>query len=119
MTDGGFMKKEKVSSFDALLDFIKTNYSDFTEFINCCRNIHTLVFDYNSLCFLETSDKELEKESEKTADNKKATLSDQIDSEINKIIEKIKASFELDGLELNPQTVFNEVIVPLSEIIDK
>ena len=113
------MKKEKVSSFDALLDFIKTNYSDFTDFINCCRNIHTLVFDYNSVCFLESSDKELEKESEKTADNKKATLSDQIDSEINKIIEKIKASFELDGLELNSQTVFNEVIMPLSEIIDK
>ncbi len=113
------MKKEKVSSFDALLDFIKTNYSDFTDFINCCRNIHTLVFDYNSLCFLESSDKELEKESEKTADRNKATLSDQIDSEINKIIEKIKSSFELDGLELNPQTVFNEVIVPLSEVIDK
>ena len=113
------MKKEKVSSFDALLDFIKTNYSDFTEFINCCRNIHTLVFDYNSVCFLESSDKELEKESEKTADNKKATLSDQIDSEINKITEKIKASFELDSLELNPQTVFNEVIMPLSEVVDK
>lgn len=113
------MKKEKVSSFDFLQAFVKTNYSDFTEFINCCRKVHTLVFDYNSLCFLETSDKESEKELEKTADNKKATLSDQIDSEINKIIEKIKASFELDGLELNPQTVFNEVIMPLSEIIDK
>lgn len=113
------MKKEKVSSFDALLDFIKTNYSDFTDFINCCRKVHTLVFDYNSLCFLETSDKESEKELEKTADNKKITLSDQIDSEINKIIEKIKASFELDGLKLNLQTVFNEVIMPLSEIIDK
>ena len=113
------MKKEKVSSFEALLAFVKTNYSDFTEFINCCRKVHTLVFDYNSLCFLETSDKESEKELEKTADNKKATLSDQIDSEINKISEKIKASFELDGLELNPQTVFNEVIMPLSEIIDK
>ena len=109
------MKKEKVSSFDALLDFIKTNYSDFTDFINCCRNIHTLVFDYNSLCFLETSDKE----SDKSADRNKTSLSDQIDSEINKIIEKIKASFEFDGLELNPQTVFNEVIMPLSEIIDK
>lgn len=117
------MKKEKVSSLDALLDFIKTNYSDFTDFINCCRNIHTLVFDYNSLCFLETSDKELEKESEKesdkSADRNKTSLSDQIDSEINKISEKIKASFELDSLELNPQTVFNEVIMPLSEIIDK
>ena len=113
------MKKEKVSSFDALEDFIKTNYSDFTDFINCCRNIHTLVFDYNSLCFLESSDNELEKESDKSADNKKATLSDQIDFEINKITEKIKASFELDDLELNPQTVFNEVIMPLSEIIDK
>ena len=113
------MKKEKVSSFDALLDFIKTNYSDFTEFINCCRKVHTLVFDYNSLCFLESSDKELEKESDKSADRNKTSLSDQIDSEINKIIEKIKASFELDVLELNPQTVFNEVIMPLSEIIDK
>ena len=113
------MKKEKVSSFDALEDFIKTNYSDFTDFINCCRNIHTLVFDYNSLCFLESSDNELEKESDKSADNKKATLSDQIDFEINKMTEKIKASFELDDLELNPQTVFNEVIMPLSEIIDK
>lgn len=113
------MKKEIVSSFDALLDFIKTNYSDFTEFINCCRNIHTLVFDYNSLCFLESLDKESEKELEKTADRNKTSLSDQIDSEINKIIEKIKASFELDSLELNPQTVFNEVIMPLSEIIDK
>lgn len=113
------MKKEKVSSFDFLQAFVKTNYSDFTDFINCCRKVHTLVFDYNSLCFLETSDKESEKELEKTADNKKATLSDQIDSEINKITEKIKASFELDGLELNPQTVFNEVIMPLSEIIDK
>ena len=113
------MKKEKVSSFDALQDFIKTNYSDFTDFINCCRNIHTLVFDYNSLCFLETSDKESEKESDKSADSNKTSLSDQIDSEINKIIEKIKASFELDGLELNLQTVFNEVIMPLSEIIDK
>lgn len=113
------MKKEKVSSFDALLDFIKTNYSDFTEFINCCRKVHTLVFDYNSLCFLESSDNELEKESDKSADRNKTSLSDQIDSEINKIIEKIKASFELDGLELNPQTVFNEVIMPLSEIIDK
>lgn len=113
------MKKEKVSSFDSLLAFVKTNYSDFTDFINCCRKVHTLVFDYNSLCFLETSDKESEKELEKTADNKKATLSEQIDFEINKITEKIKSSFELDGLELNPQTVFNEVIMPLSEIIDK
>ncbi len=113
------MKKEKVSSFDSLQAFVKTNYSDFTDFINCCRKVHTLVFDYNSLCFLETPDKESEKELEKTADNKKATLSDQIDFEINKISEKIKASFELDGLELNPQTVFNEVIMPLSEIIDK
>ncbi len=113
------MKKEKVSSFDSLLAFVKTNYSDFTDFINCCRKVHTLVFDYNSLCFLETSDKESEKELEKTADRNKTSLSDQIDSEINKIIEKIKASFELDGLELNPQTVFNEVIMPLSEIIDK
>jgi len=113
------MKKEKVSSFDSLQAFVKTNYSDFTDFINCCRKVHTLVFDYNSLCFLETSDKESEKELEKTADRNKTSLSDQIDSEINKIIEKIKASFELDGLELNPQTVFNEVIMPLSEIIDK
>lgn len=113
------MKKEKVSSFDFLQAFVKTNYSDFTEFINCCRNIHTLVFDYNSLCFLESSDNELEKESEKTADRNKTSLSEQIDFEINRIIEKIKASFELDGLELNPQTVFNEVIMPLSEIIDK
>ncbi|MCR5764855.1 MAG: hypothetical protein K6G09_02635, partial [Treponema sp.] len=117
--DGEFMKKEKVSSFDSLLTFVKANYSDFTDFINCCRKVHTLVFDYNSLCFLESSDKELEKESEKTADRNKTSLSDQIDSEINKITEKIKASFELDGLELNPQTVFNEVIMPLSEIIDK
>lgn len=113
------MKKEIVSSFEALQAFVKTNYFDFTEFINCCRNIHTLVFDYNSLCFLETSDKELEKESDKSADRNKTSLSDQIDSEINKIIEKIKASFELDGLELNPQTVFNEVIMPLSEVVDK
>ena len=117
------MKKEKVSSFDSLQAFVKTNYSDFTDFINCCRKVHTLVFDYNSLCFLETSDKEsekeLEKESDKSADRNKTSLSDQIDSEINKIIEKIKASFELDGLELNPQTVFNEVIMPLSEVVDK
>ena len=113
------MKKEKIFSFDSLLTFVKANYSDFTDFINCCRNIHTLVFDYNSLCFLESSDNELEKESDKSADRNKTSLSDQIDSEINKIIEKIKASFELDGLELNPQTVFNEVIMPLSEIIDK
>lgn len=113
------MKKEKVSSFDSLLTFVKTNYSDFTEFINCCRKVHTLVFDYNSLCFLETSDKESEKESDKSTDRNKTSLSDQIDSEINKIIEKIKASFELDGLELNPQTVFNEVIMPLSEVVDK
>ena len=113
------MKKEKVSSFDALLDFIKTNYSDFTDFINCCRKVHTLVFDYNSLCFLKSTDKELEKESDKSADRNKTSLSEQIDSEINKIIEKIKASFELDSLELNPRTVFNEVIMPLSEIIDK
>ncbi len=72
------MKKEIVSSFDSLLTFVKANYSDFTDFINCCRKVHTLVFDYNRLCFLETYDKELEKESEKTADNKQATLSDQI-----------------------------------------
>ena len=57
--------------------------------------------------------------SDKASDSNKTSLSDQIDSEINKIIEKIKASFELDSLELNPQAVFNEVIVPLSEIIDK
>jgi len=113
------MKKEKVSSFDSLQAFVKTNYSDFTDFINCCRKVHTLVFDYNSLCFLETSEKESEKESDKSADRNKTSLSEQIDFEINKIIEKIKASFELDGLELNPQTVFNEVIMPLSEIIDK
>ena len=119
MIDGDFMKKEKVSSFDKFLDVIKVNSADFTDFINCCRNIHALVFDYNSLCFLETSDKESEKELEKTAYNKKASLSDQIDSEINKIIEKINASFEVEGFELNPNAVFNEVIMPLSEVVDK
>ena len=111
MIDGDFMKKEKVSSFDKLLDFIKANSADFTDLINCCRNIHVLVFDYNSLCFLESSDK--------ASDSNKTSLSDQIDSEINKIIEKIKASFEVEGFELNPNAVFNEVIMPLSEVVDK
>ena len=106
------MEKQKVLSFEEILAFVRNNSSDFNNLIELCRNVHELVFDYNTF-------NELENVSKDNSDNSAATQKAQIDSEIEKIIELLKTSFDLEGLELTPKTVFNEIIMALSKVEDK
>ena len=106
------MEKQKVLSFEDIVSFVKNNSSDFSDFIELCRSVHELVFDYNTF-------RELKIGSEDNSDNSAATQKAQIDSEIEKIIELIKLDFDAEALELTPKTVFNEIIMPLSKVEDK
>lgn len=106
------MEKQKVLSFEEILAFVRNNSSDFNNLLELCRNVHELVFDYNTF-------NELENVSKDNSDNSAATQKAQIDSEIGKIIELIKLDFDAEALELTPKTVFNEIIMPLSKVEDK
>lgn len=106
------MEKQKVLSFEEILAFVKNNSSDFNNLLELCRNVHELVFDYNTF-------NELKIVSKDNSDNSAAAQKAQIDSEIEKIIELLKTSFDLEALELTPKTVFNEIIMTLSKVEDK
>ena len=100
------MDKENVTSFEAILTFVKNNASDFAELIELCRSVHELVFDYNTMSVFD-DDKE-----------KLAVQEAKIDSEQQKVVEKIKTAFDYGSLELTAKAVFNEIVVPLSEVED-
>ncbi|MCR4733866.1 MAG: hypothetical protein K5829_02530 [Treponema sp.] len=107
------MKKQNALSFYELVTFVTNNSSNFSEMqdlINTCRNIHTLSFDYNTAKAFNTKSKEeLEK------------MEVEIDLQIEKVIEKINASFDFnsDNLKLTKESVFNDIIMPLSKVEDK
>ena len=98
---------KKASSFEAILTFVKNNASDFAELIELCRSVHELVFDYNTMSAFD-DDKD-----------KLAVQEAKIDSEQQKVVEIIKTAFDCGSLELTTKAVFNEIVVPLSEVEDK
>jgi hypothetical protein len=106
------MEKQKVLSFEDIVSFVKNNSSDFSDFIELCRSVHELVFDYNTFSKLKIITKD-------DSDSSTATQKAQIDSEIEKIIETIKTSFDVKTLELTHKIVFNEIIMVLSKVEDK
>ena len=103
-----FMNKENVTSFEEILVFIRNNKSTFYKLIEICRKLHSLIFDYNTVRALDDDDKD-----------KLAKLENEIDSEQKKVLEIIKTAFDCGNLELNPKTIFNEIVLPLSEVEDK
>ena len=101
------MNKENVTSFEEMLVFIRNNKSVFYELIEICRKLHSLIFDYNTVRALD-DDKD-----------KLAGLEAEIDSAQKQVVEKIKTAFDCGSLELNPKAIFNEIVLPLSEVEDK
>ena len=102
------MGKENVSSFEEMLVLIRNNKSSFFELIELCRKLHSQIFDYNTARAFDDDDKD-----------KLARLEAEIDSEQKKVVEKIKTAFDCGSLELTPKAVFNEIVLPLSEVEDK
>lgn len=98
----------KASSFEEMLSLIKNNKADFFELIDLCRSVHSLVFDYNTIHAFDDDDKE-----------KLAGLEDEINSSQKQVVEKIKTAFDCGSLELTAKAVFNEIVMPLSEVEDK
>ena len=102
-----YMGKENISSFEEMLAFIRNNKSAFFELIELCRNLHSQIFDYNTACAFD-DDKD-----------KLAKLEAEIDNEQQQVVEKIKTAFDCGSLELTAKAVFNEIVMPLSEVEDK
>ncbi len=101
------MKKETVLSFNDILRFVNNNSSEFFDLIALCRNLHSQIFDYNTACAFD-DDKD-----------KLAKLEAEIDNEQQQVVEKIKTAFDCGSLELTAKAVFNEIVMPLSEVEDK
>ena len=102
-----YMNKENVTSFEEMLVFIRNNKSAFFELIELCRKLHSQIFDYNTAHAFD-DDKD-----------KLAGLEAEIDSAQEQVVEKIKTAFEYGSLELTTKAVFNEIVMPLSEVEDK
>lgn len=101
------MNKENVTSFEEMLVFIRNNKSAFYELIELCRKLHSQIFDYNTA---RAFDDDMEK---------LAGLEAEIDSAQKQVVEKIKTAFDCGSLELTAKAVFNEIVMPLSEVEDK
>ena len=103
-----YMNKENVTSFEEMLVFIRNNKSAFFELIELCRKLHSQIFDYNTARAFDDDDKD-----------KLAGLEAEIDSSQEQVVEKIKTAFDCGSLELTAKAVFNEIVMPLSEVEDK
>ena len=107
------MEKQSVLSFYDVVTFTLNNsakFSELQELIENCRNIHSLSFDYNTAKAFNSESKE-----------KLESMESEIDLQIKKVMEIIKACFDFnsENLAFTQKSVFNEVVVPLSEVQDK
>ena len=105
------MEKQSVLSFYDIVTFAINNsskISELQELIELCRNIHSLSFDYNTIKSFNPENKtEIE------------SMESSINLQMEKVVEIIKSSFDFENLDLSQKSVFNEIVMPLSQVQDK